>query len=120
VIVHGGKFQYPEYYKSKHIRMKVHSGMRSIATLVVPVGTAMSLAIAPLAAADTGEYLHRLQPFYTDLSAEELLSEGTRVCDALRSGMYSPQAVIMVQRDLEVSLSAAGDIVAAAAVHLGC
>jgi len=120
VIVHGGKFQYPEYYKSKYIRMKVHSGMRSIATLVVPVGAAMWLAFAPLAAADTGEYIHRLQPFYTDLSAEELLSEGTRVCDALRSGVGAANAVIMVQRDLEVSVSAAADIVAAAAVHLGC
>jgi hypothetical protein len=82
--------------------------------------TAMSLAFASPAAADSGEYLHALQPTYTSLSAQQLLSEGTRVCNALRSGMNSPNAVQMVQRDLAVSVAAAGDIVAAAAVHLGC
>jgi len=80
----------------------------------------MSLAFASPAAADSGEYLNRLQPFYTNLSAEQLLSEGTKVCNALRSGMTAPNAVIMVQRDLEVSLAAAGEIAAAAAVHLDC
>jgi hypothetical protein len=80
----------------------------------------MSLAFASPAAADSGEYLHRVQPFYTNLSAEQLLSEGTKVCNALRSGLNAPNAVIMVQRDLEVSLAAAGNIAAAAAVHLDC
>jgi Protein of unknown function (DUF732) len=83
-------------------------------------GAAMSLAFASPAAADSGEYLHRLQPVYTYLSAEQLLSEGTRVCNALRSGITAPNAVMMVQRDLELSVDAAGDVVAAAAVHLGC
>ena len=100
--------------------MKVHSAMWSIATRIASVAAAMSLAFASPAVADSGEYLQRLLPFYTNLSAEQLLSEGARVCDAVRSGMTSPNAVMMVQRDLGVSVSAAGDIVAAAVVQLDC
>ena len=70
--------------------------MWSIATRIASVAAAMSLAFASPAVADSGEYLQRLLPFYTNLS------------------------VMMVQRDLGVSVSAAGDIVAAAVVQLDC
>jgi hypothetical protein len=83
-------------------------------------GAAMSLAFASPAAADPAEFLHQVQPFYNNFSAEQLLSEGMRVCSASRSGMRAPDAVQMVQNDIGASVAAAGDIVAAAVVHLDC
>jgi Protein of unknown function (DUF732) len=94
--------------------------MWSIALRVVIAGVAVSLACAPPAAADAGAFLHEVQPFYTNFSAEQLLSEGFRVCSALRSGMKAPDAVQMVQNDIGASVPAAGDIVSAAVVHLDC
>lgn len=79
-----------------------------------------SLAFAAPAAAGTADYLHAVQPWYTNVTAEQLLSEGMRVCSAVSGGMTSPQAVQMVIDDLGVSTTAAGDIVAAAVVHLDC
>jgi hypothetical protein len=81
-------------------------------------GTAMSLAFAAPAAADAESFLHEVQPFYQNFSAEQLLSEGFRVCSAQDSGMTSPKSVEMVQKDIGASVPAAGDIVAAAVVHL--
>jgi hypothetical protein len=94
--------------------------MSSVLLRGLIAGAAVSLAFASPAAADSGDYLHAVQPVYTSLSAEQLLSEGLRVCSAVRSGMKAPDAVVMVQKDLAVSVAAAGDIAAAAAVHLGC
>jgi cobalamin biosynthesis protein CobD/CbiB len=94
--------------------------MWSVAFRLLLTGSAISLALAPPAAADTGGYLHALQDVYTSLSTQQLLSEGTRVCDSLRSGANSTQTVQMVQRDLGVSIPASGDIVSAAVVNLGC
>jgi hypothetical protein len=86
----------------------------------VIAGAAMSLAFAPPAAADAAGFLHEVQPFYTNFSAEQLLSEGFRVCSGMRSGMKAPDAVQMVQNDIGASIAAAGDIVSAAVVHLDC
>jgi hypothetical protein len=83
-------------------------------------GAAMSLVSASPASADPAEFLHQVQPFYNNFSAEQLLSEGLRVCKASRSGMNAPQAVQMVQNDIGASVAAAGDIVAAAVVYLDC
>lgn len=94
--------------------------MWSVAFRVVLTGAAISLAFAPSAAADTGGYLHALQDTYTSLSTQQLLSEGTRVCESLRSGVNSTQTVLMVQQDLGVSIPASGDIVSAAVLNLGC
>jgi hypothetical protein len=94
--------------------------MWSVALRVLLTGAAISLAFAPPAAADTGGYLHALQDTYTSLSTQQLLSEGARVCDSLRGGVNSTQTVLMVQRDLGVSIPASGDIVSAAVVNLGC
>jgi Protein of unknown function (DUF732) len=83
-------------------------------------GAAMSLVLASPASADAGEFLQQVQPFYNNFSAEQLLSEGLRVCKVTRSGMNAPQAVQMVQNDIGASVAAAGDIVAAAVVYLDC
>jgi hypothetical protein len=87
---------------------------------VLGAGAAVSLALASPAAADRAEYLDQVQPFYTNFTTEQLLTEGSRVCIATRSGVRAPQAVQMVQNDIGASVAAAGDIVAAAVVHFGC
>jgi hypothetical protein len=87
---------------------------------VIGAGAAISLAVASPSFADSAEYLHQVQPFYTNFTAEQLLTEGSRVCNATRSGMRAPQAVQMVQDDIGASVAAAGDIVAAAVVELDC
>jgi hypothetical protein len=93
--------------------------MWSIALRVLIAGTA-SLVFAAPAAADNADYLHALQDTYQSLSAEQLLSEGMKICRASRSGMTSPQIVAMVQRDLGESVSAGLDIVSEAIVRLDC
>lgn len=94
--------------------------MRPIVLSLLTASTAVSLAFAAPASADAGSYLHALQDTYTSLSTQQLLSEGTKICNAIRGGMNSTNAVMMVQRDLGVSVPAAGDMVSAAVVHLGC
>jgi len=94
--------------------------MWSLTPPVLIMGAAMSLAFAAPAAADEGGYLHALQATYPTVGTQQLLSEGIKICSAIRGGMNSTTAVAMVQRDLGVSVPAAGDIVSAAAVHLGC
>jgi uncharacterized protein YoaH (UPF0181 family) len=81
---------------------------------------AASIAFAAPAAADEGEYLRKLQAEYPFLTAEQLLSAGRTVCSATSSGVSSANALQIVQKDLRVSVSAAGDIVAAAVVDLDC
>jgi hypothetical protein len=94
--------------------------MWSNALRVLITATVASLTFAAPAAADTADYLNAVQPWYTNVTAEQLLSEGMRACSAVRSGMTSPQAVQMVQNDLGVSITASADIVAAAVVHIDC
>ena len=94
--------------------------MWSMRLRVLVAATVASVTFATPAAPDPGEYLQAVQPWYTNVTAEQLLSEGMRVCSAVRSGMTSPQAVQMVVDDLGVSITAAGDIVSAAVVYLDC
>ena len=82
--------------------------------------TVATVAFAAPAAADEGDYLQEVQASYPFLTAEQLLSAGRTVCSATSSGMSSADALMVVQKNLRVSVSAAGDIVAAAVVHLGC
>ena len=96
------------------------SGMCSVPLQALIAGAAMSVVFAAPAAADTDGYLQALQDRYAFLTAQQLLSEGGTVCNAISSGMNSTDAVRMVQHHLGVSVAAAGDIVSAAAVHLGC
>jgi Protein of unknown function (DUF732) len=92
--------------------------MWSVPLRALIAGTAMPLAFAAPAAADEGAYLYALQYRYTSVSPQQLLSEGNRVCNAISNGMNSTAAVVMVQNHLGVSVSAAGDIVSAAVVHI--
>ena len=94
--------------------------MRSIVLPILIAGAATSFAFAAPATADSGEYLHALQPFYPTLSADTLLSEGANVCSAIQRGSNSPTAVQMVQDQIGVSVPAADDIVSAAVAHLDC
>jgi hypothetical protein len=92
--------------------------MWSIPLGALAAGAAISLAFASPAGADPGSFLKEVQPFYQNFSVEQLLSEGFRVCSAQSGGMTSSKAVQMVQDDIGASVPAAGDIVAAAVVHL--
>jgi len=91
-----------------------------ISAVLVAVGSAVAAAPAH---ADEAKYLGLLDGKYANLSQQQLLAEGYRVCAALDNGTISPQATVMVQKDLTqwgsgVSLSAALEIVSAAAVGL--
>ena len=88
------------------------AGLTSVSAFAV-------MAAAP-AQADEATYLQRLLPRYASLNPQQLLAEGDRVCRAVRSGIPSADAVKMVYNDLAVSMAAAGDIVHAAIVYLGC
>ena len=92
----------------------------ALRVLIAPTMASLAFAAPAAAEADSAEYLHAVQPFYTNFSAEQLLSEGFRVCSAIGSGMKAPDAVQMVQKDLGASVPAAGDIVSAAVVYLDC
>lgn len=69
---------------------------------------------APQAAADQDEYLLALHDRYAFLTAQQLLAAGNKVCAAERSGVLSPDLTAMVRNDLNVSVSAALEIVSAA------
>ena len=82
--------------------------------------SAFAVVAAAPAQASEATYLQRVQTKYTFLGAQPLLAEGYRVCKAERQGMNSEDAVKMVYRDLDVSMTAAGDIVPAAVEELPC
>lgn len=89
-------------------------------TRVLMAVVAASVAFAAPAAADQDDYVRTLQTRYVFLSEQQLVSEGSKVCNAINGGMTAADAVIMVQNDLGVSIPAAGDIVSGAVVQLGC
>lgn len=90
--------------------------LRALRVLAAVVAAAFAFT-AP-AAADEGKYLERVQPRFSFLSTQQLLSEGDKVCNATRSGMTAADAVQMVQNDLALSVSAGFEIVSAAIVGL--
>src|SRR5690242_5705007 len=94
--------------------------MWSNALRVVIAGAAALVAFAPSAAADTAGYLQALVPTYNNVTPQQLLTAGNNACNSIRGGMNSTNAVLQVQREIGVSIPAAGDIVSAAVVHLGC
>lgn len=87
---------------------------------IAVVATATALGYAAPATADQDEYLRVTQARFAFLSTDQLVEEGNRICGHTRSGMPASDAVLIVQRDLGVSVPAAYDIVNAAVVHLGC
>ena len=94
--------------------------MWSTALRVAIAAAAMSLAFAPSASADSAGFLHAVAPAYTNVSPEQLLAAGNHACNSIRAGMNSTNATLQVQNEIGVSMPAAGDIVSAAVIHLGC
>lgn len=90
--------------------------MKTLGVALLAMGVAVG--VAPTAAAAESEYLGRLHPRLSYLTNEQLLSEGYRICQVLAQGRPNPDAVPMVTKDLYISVSAAMEIVAAAAVEL--
>ncbi len=88
---------------------------------ITTVALAASIAVwaAAPAAADESEYLRLVDGKY-NLSTQQLLAEGHKVCEATSRGTLSSDAVNMVYRDLGVSVAVASDIVVAARVGFGC
>ena len=81
---------------------------------------AAAVAFAAPATASEDEFVRTLQTRYVFLSEQQLRSEGAKICGVLGSGVPASDVVIMVSNDLEASISAAGEIVSAAVVQLGC
>jgi hypothetical protein len=79
-----------------------------------------AVAFAAPAAASEEDFVRTMQTRYVFLSDQQLRSEGAKICDVLNSGVTGADVVIMVSNDLEVSISAAGEIVSAAVVELDC
>lgn len=89
------------------------------------VGILLSLAAGAVAAAapavaSEDEFVRTLQTRYAYLTDGQLRAEGAKICTVLGTGTPASDAVIMVRDDLGVSISAAGEIVSAAVVQLGC
>jgi hypothetical protein len=79
-----------------------------------------AVALAAPAAAGEEEFVRTMQTTYAFLTDQQLRTEGAKICGILNSGTPASEAVIMVSDDLSVSVSAAGEIVSAAVVHLNC
>lgn len=88
----------------------------SSAPTVVALAAALSFA-AP-AAAEESDYQRVVLSRFAYLTAEQSLAEGHKICAVTRAGTPASDAVIMVTKDLQVSVPAAYDIVNAAVVHL--
>jgi hypothetical protein len=72
------------------------------------------------AAASEDEFVREMQTRYAFLTDQQLRAEGAKICSVLGGSTPSSDAVVMVRDDLGVSISAAGEIVSAAVVQLGC
>jgi hypothetical protein len=99
--------------------------MRPILAHARPLAVAAAAAAAAVgqaapATADEDGYLRVTQARFAFLSAAQLTAEGSKICGLTRSGVPASDAVLVVQRDLGVSVPAAYDIVNAAVVHIGC
>lgn len=89
-----------------------------VALLVAPA----ALALAAPAAADEAGYL-KLQDRLSFLTADQLRTEGARICQAAASGMGSAGIVNMVIDDLDhtgLTVASANTMVATAIVELDC
>lgn len=78
-----------------------------------------ALLLAPAAAADEAGLL-KLREQFVFLTADQLLTEGRRVCQSTASGMGGSEIVGMVRRDLGVSSAVATEIVITAITELNC
>ena len=87
---------------------------------VLSAVAATTLGLAAPAAAESSDYLDKLQPRYTYLSPSQLLSAGDKACSVIHTGAPATDAVVMVSKDLGVSVSAAYEIVVNAINYHGC
>ncbi len=78
------------------------------------------IALAAPASADQSAFLHAVQDRYTFLTPQQLITAGNEACAFTSRGGLAENAVTMVREDLDISVSAAYDIVSAAIVELGC
>ncbi|OAN28415.1 hypothetical protein A4X20_30160 [Mycolicibacterium iranicum] len=92
--------------------------MTKIAALALGIGIAVTTA--PAASADQDSYLQRIEPTMTFLTRDQILTEGHKVCQFLRSGHSSSDALPMVIEDLDMSVPSAVDLIIAAVVELDC
>ncbi|OBI76251.1 hypothetical protein A5663_03415 [Mycobacterium sp. E740] len=79
-----------------------------------------AVTVAAPAAADESEFLRQLQDQYVFLTPQQLLSAGHKVCAAAGRGVPASDSVMMVSKDLGISVPAAGDIVSLAVIELDC
>ncbi|MCV7151260.1 hypothetical protein [Mycolicibacterium pyrenivorans] len=91
---------------------------RVFATLALLIGAAITTA--PTADADQDSYLKRIEPKMAFLTRTQILTEGQKVCQLIRSGHSSSDAIPMVVEDLNMSVPSAVDLIIAAMVELGC
>jgi len=96
--------------------------MKALGALTLAVGIPIGIAIgvAPPAMAGETEYLGRVEDRLAYLSTDQLLTEGYKVCQYVAEGRATPGAIPFVTKDLAISVSAASEIVTAAAVELDC
>ena len=94
--------------------------MKALGAVSLAVGIAIAVAVAPPAAASQTDYLALVQVEHANLSTEQLLNEGYRVCRYISVGRPSPDAIPLVVQDLGVSVAAATDIASAAIEQLDC
>jgi hypothetical protein len=92
--------------------------MKAWITTAVAVGIA--LASAAPAQATESDFVQHVQERYAYLTADQIRTEGHRVCQLFAQGTAAPLAVQMVQRDLGSSIAAAAYIVSAAVNELSC
>lgn len=93
---------------------------RGFALSIAPtaVAFAVALSFAAPAAAEESDYQRRVLSRFVFLTAEQSLAAGHKICSVTRSGTPASDAVIMVSKDLQVSIPSAYYIVNAAVVHL--
>ena len=87
-----------------------------VALLAIAVG--IGVATAPTAIADEAGYLQRLQSRLAYLTAQQLLTEGYKVCQLTHSGHASSEAIPMVSKDLANASAVIAPIGSGAAVEL--
>lgn len=93
---------------------RVHVGL-SVAGAV-----AAMMKLAAPATADTAGYLEGLEPVYTSLTRDQLLTAGSVACGVLGSGQPAPVAVNVLNKQMGFSLAAGNSVVSAAVIDLGC
>ena len=93
---------------------RVHVGL-SVAGAV-----AAMMTLAAPATADTAGYLEGLEPVYTSLTRDQLLTAGSMACAILGSGQPAPVAVNALYKQMGISRAAGNSIVTGAVIDLGC